>query len=91
MQLSDTKTNIVVYKEHTFGYIHGNRNTLEVLRASELRGAPFEYLPEPKYVSDEDMKKYVRLATLEDFEVYRIHLGQYLDHSDSDNYHFIKK
>ena len=58
----------VVCDEHTLGFKHVN-NSIEILRASILRGAVWELYPAPKLVG---MFNTLRQATLQDFNVYRV-------------------
>jgi len=64
------KTKLVVYNEHTLGYISPELpNYVSVLHASVLRGASSGLWPSPILISSKDT---VRLAKKEDFDTYRV-------------------
>jgi hypothetical protein len=62
----------VVYKEHTLGTLfdmEAGKKGVEILRGLISKGAPLNVYNDPHYcVDDNDY----RLATLEDFETYRV-------------------
>jgi len=68
------KKRIVVANEHTLGIISGPEilpefSYLEILRASVLKGSPFDYLSGRVLVGPNCN---IRLATLADFEAFRV-------------------
>lgn len=71
------KTKLVVFKEHTLGYIMPEMpNVVFVLRAYEKRGATNH---ESVAINKGDK---VRLANEKDFEYYRVQLDGYRNDSD---------
>ena len=63
----------VVYKEHTLGYLFKTNGepTLGVLRAMMTKGAPFTMHDDNQALTVHDFK-YLRKATTEDFNEYRV-------------------
>lgn len=75
MESNKVKIKLVVFKEHTFGYIHLELpDYVQVLHSSILEGATFDLYPDSKLIND---KSNVRLATEKDFEEFRIDSMQY--------------
>lgn len=71
--MEDTRTKIVVFNEHTLGYIVSLMpNTLHVLRVNVSKGATFEILPSSKSITSDDT---IRLASKEDFINFRLNLN----------------
>lgn len=65
----ETKTKLVVFNEHTIGYIMPELpEYIQPLHASILKGAPFETYPSSKLISKNDK---VRLASEKDFSDFR--------------------
>ncbi len=63
------KTKLVVFNEHTLGYITPEfPQYIQPLRASILKGAPFETVETPKCISKADK---IRLASAKDFDDFR--------------------
>jgi len=72
--MEKTKVKIVVLDEHTFGYVYEDTpHNMSILRASILRGSYYSELSGP--ISISGMEDRIRLATREDFDVYRIHFS----------------
>lgn len=64
------KIKLVVVDERILGYIIPEMpDTLGIFHSSILRGASFEYLPEPKSLRPGNI---VRLASKKDFDEYRV-------------------
>lgn len=64
-----TKTKLVVFNEHTLGFITSETpEYVQPLHASILKGAPFETYPSSKWISKNDK---VRLASEKDFNDFR--------------------
>ena len=70
------KIKLVVFKNHTLGYIQPELpNTVQVLHASILKGAPCNDLyPSGKQINSMDE---VRLATEQDFHSFRVSFEGY--------------
>lgn len=69
------KIKLVVYNEYALGYIEPETpNTVHTLADSVIKGAPFRVLCEPYYIGMNDK---VRLASLKDFEDFRVHFKGY--------------
>jgi len=63
------KIKLVVFNEHTLGYISPELpQYVQPLRASILKGAPFETHETSKYISKADN---IRLASAKDFDDFR--------------------
>jgi len=59
---------LVVFKNHTLGYILPELpNSVQVLHASILKGAPFELYPSSKQINSPDE---IRLASEKDFNMF---------------------
>ncbi len=79
------KTKLVVYNEHTLGFITPEQpNLVQHLRASILKGATFSTSKESDIISKKDN---VRLASESDFNEYRCVFGGF---SDTQNYEYAK-
>ena len=75
MNTPETKTKLVVFNEHTLGYIMPELpKYVQVLHASILKGAPFEMHPSSKLINKNDE---VRLASEKDFESFRCVFGSF--------------
>lgn len=66
---------LVVFKEHTLGYILPDLpDRVQVLHQSILKGATFKTLPDFEQITS---KKDIRLASEKDFEEYRVCMDGY--------------
>lgn len=77
----ESKIIFVVIDGHTLGYINPRvPYSVQVLRCSVLKGAPFQYLPESmvRRVNDSG----TRLAKVADFEEFRVRLEDYSPYPD---------
>ena len=79
--MSKQLTQLVVFNEHTLGYILPGSKYMGILHASVLRGAV--QTTNPILLGGWGDK--VRLATPQDFDVYRVHFGGY---SNRDEYEY---
>ena len=70
----DNRIKVIVINEHTMGLQRPGRASIEILQASVLKGASFQYLPEPTQLNSNDT---VRLANENDFNEFRIEFTQY--------------
>lgn len=78
-KINEGKISIVVCDGHTLGLIHPESKNVEILKASILKGANFEVLPEPKMIST--FQK-VRLASKKDFDSFHVHFGSFSDRNE---------
>lgn len=79
------KIKLVVLNEHTLGYILPELpNSVQILRQSTLRGAPFRLHETSEQIGSSDK---VRLASEADFKVYRVCFDGYK--RDCDVYEFL--
>jgi hypothetical protein len=75
--MSQDRIKVVVFKEHTIGFIFPEMpNSVSVLHSSLLKGAPFELWPACKVINKPEE---VRLASNKDLEDFMIAPGQYDD------------
>lgn len=73
--MSNLRTKLVVFNNHTLGYIIPELpNYMQPLHASILKGAPFETHPSSKYIGKSDN---VRLASEKDFNDFNCHFGSF--------------
>jgi len=67
--MAQAKIKLVVFNEHTLGYIIPEiPNYIQPLRASILKGAPFETIETSKCIAKSDK---IRLASAKDFDDFR--------------------
>lgn len=77
----NTKRKLVVVNEHTLGYIIPELpNYYSILRASILKGAPFDMAENSKLIGSKDV---IRLASEKDFDEFRCVFKGY----DNDRFH----
>ena len=81
--MADDTTNdkiyLVVYDNHTLGYVRPNSNTVGILHSSILMGAVFELHPSTKLLSQFE---HISLASESDFERLRVSFEGFKNNPD---------
>jgi hypothetical protein len=76
LEITKPKIKLVVFKEHTLGYINPNDpNTVWILHTSPIKGSPTSSPLTSSFPINNDSE--IRLASEKDFDEYRVHFGSY--------------
>lgn len=77
MTMQDNRIKLVVFNNHTLGYIFPSMpNSISILHESLLRGAPHttNAFPDSKHINATDS---VKLASEKDFNDFNVHFGSF--------------